>query len=442
VLPTRRTYAWLAAGVIAFAIYASVLPFRFRRLPLDLAIEHFTTLMMSPLPGRISRTNFLANVLLFVPIGFGMAGAFLLDRRRTVAAVFRTAAATLALSLAVSITAEFLQEFVPGRVPTRSDVEAQVVGWAIGFGCWLVAGQWITEWLRQAQRERGTDRLGEALMAYAAVWTLVSLAPFDITLDLGELAQRVRAGLITVVPFAGTARPASEQIWDLLATTLSAVPLGILGMVVRPPRGRHAGGWQPFAAGAALVCGAETAQVFIVSHAADITDVLFGLIGVAIGVAAGRVSRASRGRSDLDALAATRWPLAAVCAWCAVLMIYHWMPYDFRVSTTEIGDKLARLSMVPFVNYARGSDLNALNDLLVKLGLAVPLGVLLSLVPRTASRTRSAGATGLAAAAAIFTIVEGGQLFLPTRSPDVSDILVGVVGTLAGVAVGGWVRRG
>jgi glycopeptide antibiotics resistance protein len=440
VLPSRRTYAWLAAGVMAFAIYASVLPFRFRWVPLDFAIDHFSTLMTSPQPGRTSRTNFLANVLLFVPIGFGLAGAFLLDRKRTLAAVCGTAGGTLALSLGVSLLAEFLQEFVPGRVPTRSDVEAQAAGWAIGFAAWMVGGQWVSGWLREAQRQRGTDRLSTALLAYAAVWGLVNLAPFDLTLDLGELAQRVRSGLITVVPFSGTARPGSDQAWDMLATTLSAVPLGALGVLAWPLNGRHRTGVQAFAVGALLVCGVEMAQVFILSHAADITDAMFGLLGVGIGIGSGRALWRSRGRSRLEPVASTRWPLAAVCGWCLVLMIYHWKPYDFHVSPAEIRDKLARLSLIPFVHYARGSDLNALNDLLVKLGLSVPLGVLMALVPRP-SPPRLAGALWLAAAAGIFTIVEGGQLLLPTRSPDLSDILVGVIGTAAGLAVCAWVRR-
>ena len=38
-------------------------------------------------------------------------------------------------------------------------------------------------------------------------------------------------------------------------------------------------------------------------------------------------------------------------------------------------------------------------------------------------------------------MIEAGQLFLPSRSPDVTDVAMGVAGTLGGLFLGQWMRE-
>ena len=351
---------------------------------------------------------------------------------------------TIAVSVTASVSVEFLQEFLPGRVPARRDVQAQTIGCLMGLIAWLAAGQPLTGWIRGAHARTGVDRIGKALLAYAAIWALVNLAPFDITTDLGDLARRVRLGRIAIVPFSGGGRPLTAMVWDALSTTLGAVPLGALGALGQTGSGRRRGPIAAFAVGTGLVALIECAQVFISSHAADTTDLIFGAIGVAFGVQAGRAFlQDSAESSEGEAPRVRLWPAAALAAWCVVLALYHWMPYDFSLESPAIRAKIGRLSLVPFLNYARGSDLNAFKDLLVKLALSVPLGVIASFVSKPDGRALLPRAAWLALAAVVFTGIEAGQLFLPARSPDPTDVLVGVAGTAAGLAAGRWiVNRG
>src|SRR4029077_19058465 len=117
VLVMRRVYGWLAAGLIAFAFYGSLLPFRFRLQPLDAAWSAFLALLVNPAPEYFSRTNFLANILLFLPVGFALMGSRLADRTMRPSTIGLTAVAMLGLSLVASTLAEFLQIFAPGRMP-------------------------------------------------------------------------------------------------------------------------------------------------------------------------------------------------------------------------------------------------------------------------------------------------------------------------------------
>ena len=98
------------------------------------------------------------------------------------------------------------------------------------------------------------------------------------------------------------------------------------------------------------------------------------------------------------------------------------------------------MSLIPFAGYRRGSPLNALNDLLTKTALSVPLGLIAYFVLRPARSLRPASLVAWAAVAVfVFGVVEVGQFFLPGKSPDPTDVLVGVAGTLAGLVVAQWV---
>ena len=95
---------------------------------------------------------------------------------------------------------------------------------------------------------------------------------------------------------------------------------------------------------------------------------------------------------------------------------------------------------MPFAGYAPGSDLNALNDILVKLGLSVPLGAISAFLSSRRERAAHESATVLGAATVLFSVIEAGQVFIPSQSPDPSDVFLGVAGTIAGLWLGRWLR--
>lgn len=439
--PTRRTYGWLAAGVMAFAIYLSLIPFEFRGVPLDRAVERFSRIMWGPFAERMSRTNYLANVLLFVPVGFGLSGAFLLGRTRPLQAVL-AGLIVLPSSIAVSLIAEFLQVFVPGRIVSRGDVHAQTLGCLVGMASWLVAGEKLTVWLRTASDRHRGDRVARALGAYAAAWTFFNLAPFDFTVDLGVLARRVRVGLISIVPFADSSLSTPQLVWDVVATMISAAPLGAFGLVGWTGLGARRHSSAAFAFGATFVLLMEVVQIFVRSHAADASDVLVGWLGVGMGVWIGRTSLSHRGAADmLPPRAISSSGALALVAWTVLLCAYHWLPYDFALDTELVRRRLARMSLVPFVGYWSGSELKVFTNLLVKVGLAAPFGLIAACVVRGPSSYRTL-AGWLIVATLVFSVIEAGQLLLPSRTPDPTDILMSVVGSAAGLWIGRWLKVG
>ncbi len=427
---------------MGFAIYVSLIPFHFRSRPLGEVVQDFTIVLTAATFGRLSGSNFLANLLLFIPVGFGLGGARLADRQRTFVTVSTALLFAIVASMAVSVTAEFLQEFAPGRVPARADIEAQTIGCVAGLAAWLVIGQPLTWWLRAAQSHSQSDRVSKLLVAYTVAWALANLAPFDFTADLGELSHRYHSGMISVLPFAGVRRPLVRVAWDVLIAAVTAIPIGVAALVAWRPMGGRRSAPLALAIGCAIVGGLEVAQIFVMSHAADGTDALFGAIGVAVGVAAG--VQALPGRVDLvtpRARSLRRQRVVGLLAgWCAIVAIYHWIPFDFAVSPHLIRAKLASMSFAPLAGYASGSDLNALDDLLVKIGLAMPVGFLGAFLIRRDEQQVVSMIVFAAAVTAMFAVIEGGQLFLPSRVPDPSDVAVGVTSAMAGLWLGRWLR--
>lgn len=437
----RRVYLGIAVAVIAFTFYGSLIPFDLKHLPLGDAWTQFVA-ATSRSPRRISRSDFVANTLLFVPIGFALLGSRLAGRPRLSWAALLTIVVTLGIGAGVSISAEFLQTFTPQRVPSRVDISAQITGCLVGIAGWLIAGPRLTIWIQDAAKAHAReDRLVRVLTGVAAAWVFVNLAPFDLTVDLGDLARRWRTGKIALVPFAGPPQPIITRVWNFVADAASAMPLGALGLLYSRRRGRDAPALA-FLFGAALVVAVECAQVFVVSHAATTVDVISGCVGVAFGVfAAGRLLEPAIAPRAHDGARMSPRAVAALVVWCIVLAAYHWAPYDFLVDRRMIDRKLARMSLLPFGGYRGSSYLNAFNDVLTKLSLAIPLGVIVAHVSR---RRGSMAATVVIAwlvfASGVFGLIEAGQALLPTRTPDPTDVMLGVGGAYIGIWLARWLH--
>ncbi len=436
--PTRGAFACLALGCLGFAWYVSLLPFRLEPVPLRDAFSDFIE-MMSSWPRSVPRVNFLANALMFVPVGFGFYGAFQADRGRRVAAGALLGA--LAASMAGSFTAEFLQEFAPGRVVASPDVVAQTLGATAGIALWLAVGPELIQWIRETRRGTHHDRLTRALVAYLAFWAFANLAPFDITLSVDRLAQRWRNGDIVLIPFMSNL-PWTRLIWDAVVTAVSAVPVGAVLLVSWQRRGERRSVLTTAGLGLLILTALEAAQVFIRSHAADMTDVLCGLLGVLAGAAIGvRVFDRSLHTHARDKVALLGW--ASVGVWCLMLAAYHWQPFDFVADGDMVRQKLARVSFVPLAGYRSGSDLNAFNTLLAKLGMAIPLGAAASFALQPMRRRKAIFTLlWMLLAILVFSVTEFGQFFLPTRVPDPSDVGLGILGSAGGVWLVRWLRAG
>ena len=428
----RRWCAVLAAFTAAFVAYISLVPFNFTRPPDATLAEAFLRALESDV---VSRSNFAGNVLLFVPLGFFGGGAVLAAAPRRARDLVAAVALVLS-SIALSFAIEFLQVLVPERTPSLADVTAQTVGVFAGLSAWVFLSKDIVRWAERRGSDRRRDALRLGLMAFAAGRAIAMLLPLDVTLDLGLLAEKYRNGLIVLNPMGSPALS-----WDVLPASLAdvalSIPIGLVACLVGLPSGRRHHPGLALLLGWAFVGLVEVAQVFVLSRTADLVDFFVNATGVAAGVWV-----ASRVLSDQWSHArapSSRIPIAGLAVSLGVCILYHWSPFDFQISGEVIRPRIPMIFEAPFYGYYQNPETKAVGELFVKLALGMPIGMFLGWW----IRGTSAGYRRIAVAAAsvlttiFFTVVEAGQLLLPTRYPDNTDILLG----LAGVLAGSWIVR-
>jgi glycopeptide antibiotics resistance protein len=437
----RRFYALAALAFGLFAVYGSLVPLDFKPRPFGQAIDEFTVILLSPLSFD-SRTDFVTNILLFVPLGYLWLGALLADRRGWVGRV-AAAVSVIVCCFALSVTVEFSQIFFVGRTTALSDIVGETLGSIVGVAIWLAAGNVLTTWARDLfiQRER-TALLERLLLAYSVVFIVSQLLPLDLTISLGELAQKYRHGNIVLVPFGYVYASWFDRLWDYFGDVALNAPLGAAAVLVWAD-GRRRRPLAALAIGVAVVGLIEFAQVFVASRIADVTDVLTGSIGVALGVWLATSTSARDPSSTSRTLSGDRVALLArvgMAVWFAALLSYHWHPFNFTLDADRVVEGVKELRSPPFSSYYVGSEFHAFTEMARKSLLAFPLGVLFRIAWRDRDRAASRHLRTAVAVLGGFVLLLGieiGQIFLPTRVPDVTDAMVGEFGALAGFWITG-----
>jgi len=416
--PTSRTYGWLVLGTLAFILYGSLVPFQVRVRPFSQVLDSFAGAMSSRVHFE-SRSDAFANVLLGIPLGFSLLAWSCVDRgsrRRE----FLHVLLFLPVCIAFSTFVEFLQLYVPSRTCAASDVLMQAVGAALGMGAWIGLGQWFTGHARRlwAGPQIGGSA-GRMLVVYLVVLAAIQVLPLDLTLSPKDIYKNLR-DKVHYIPFSefrGTHSWAdfSGHVSSRIETLGLYLPVGLLAGCLP---GRF---WQSSAnalrilgLGVLLGLVMEGMQVLVMSRSPSNTDVLMGAAGVLAGWT---LARRVLSRQLL---------LTAGIFWSVCLVVVYWHPFEFSSSLS----KVEWLLLLPL---EMRNPFRALGDLLTKVVLIAPLGVLTARLTRAFPlKQRLALAAGVGFALTV--VIEAGQLLLPTRTPSLTDVALGAVGAWCGAA--------
>ena len=425
---TRRLLALGALLAAGFATYGSLVPLHVRPLAFADAVREFRALERVPFAIE-SKTDLLSNFALFLPIGFLGTGALAAGRSRLIGLV--GVAVVVACAFALSVGIEFAQIFVPMRTASLNDITNETAGACFGALAWLLAGAVVTRWMSGFTPATGrSDLARRALTAYFAIWVVLGLVPFDVTIRPPELAEKYRLGRVHVMPLTG-GRVAAVQA--MLGTGLLAVPIGALAALGWPQARRRASFAEGALAGSAAIVAMEVCQLFVFSRTASVDDVIGGVVGATVG---SHIAARMAGSPEARPASGIRlWPLAVLALWLVVILFRHWSPFNFVVTGGMFRERAPALFDVPFRSYYWLNPFNALGEALTKILLGVPVGLLLTLflpAPRSMTGRVVSFTAILLAGAAIFGVVELGQVFLPSRYPDGTDVLLGTFGTCCG----------
>ncbi len=181
------------------------------------------------------------------------------------------------------------------------------------------------------------------------------------------------------------------------------------------------------------------AQLFVLSRSLDTTDILMALVGASLGIMVADRCAMLWVRAFDEGQSADRMTLLRVgCAVMLVMVVARELaPFHFATDTAHVRAQLGDVELLPFKSYQTARLPIAVEDILAKLGRLAFFGAALAAWRSGGRFTRDMGsikraAIGIGALVAALEVI---QIFLPARTPAMTDVLLAVVGASAGVAL-------
>ena len=421
------------------AVAGSLWPFRVSPTIFGEAWSHFRQLDF--LRFRIgSRSDWVSNVLLFVPLGFLAAG--LATSAGTASAGLGLVRAVLWLPVLVlfSLGLEFAQYWFPPRVVNPLDVQAQLVGALLGMAAWGLIGRGLVRRLDVVTQMR------PAWMVTLGLLFLAQLAPMDLSIAPSDLMQKVSSGGVELIPFRKHPLSLPATQLGLLGCAVSAILMGLAFVNLghrndRPPRSI----WMNGLLLTLAVCFIEAIQLLVMSRISSTTNLLTGLVAGWLAVV---LAQLREGPAAWHALPSERaylklaYGLGAWLLGALYLAAEFWWPLEPRLERPHIERNL---------QYFRDQQLGTWlvtgqYDWPTKSKLLwyAPLGFILGWVCRHAQRDWGLRVWPLPLLALVVSGnlalgLELGQAIFPPHAPDSTDLLLGGLFSFLGLALGWWI---
>ncbi len=478
----RRGHLLAGAGVLTLlVIYGSFVPLEFRSLSFDAAVEQFKSVPYLDLSAD-RRADLVANLVLFVPLGFLWLGVIDVDRRSR-AAGWLALPIVVAVLIAVAVAMEFAQQWTARRTVSQNDMIAESVGALLGAVLWMMVGRRLIGFVRglTATNERGVEvsPTRRLLQLYALGFLLYAFQPFDFTFSPEEIGRQFRdrivlksggsvegrivandrmavriatnddRGVRTIAqsnilqlqprkvvlrPFSHTYRNPFDAAWQIGSDVVLFIPIGMLLGYRRNVK-------RPFMKAVLLGCAAaaviEGAQLFVYSRYLDSTDVFTSGLGALIGAAlAGRfaIGQAHSETADPASSATRRVAAIGMCLlYTLPLAVIVWHPYKLVSSVDIFVQQFKQIVGIPFKAYYYAGEFKAVSTLMRNLMLFWPVGALLRWGFSPVRRGSYAnGICVMAFAVGMGLVLEAGKAAMVNKHADVTDLLIYAGGALMG----------
>lgn len=425
-IASRRQLWLIGVGYLLFVVYGSLVPLRYQAMPIDDAIAAFSRIPWLQL-GIGSRADWVANLLLFIPLAFLFIGAMASGRGLLIRIMVSVLVLVLGVSLSIGI--EFTQLYFPQRTVSQNDIAAESLGTLLGISAWWLVGArfltWHSSWLGIAETTDLTERIA---WVYLAIVLAYNVLPLDLTISAVEIFHKWREGKVVLIPFSDLPADPAFAIYEIVTDVLLWVPLTFLWRY-RGTRSTE----KVWRMGFAYVFALELMQLFVYSRVSDVTDLLTGAMGCWVGARIGMRLGKSGSGPEFGRVSGFL-PLALSIAWLMVLLVLFWYPFNFLTDGAYIRERAVFLEHVPFEVYYFGTEYRAITEVFHKILSFAPLGGGLAWwVGGLSWKWRDlAGFLSFFVLGAVAMAVELGQMMLPERIPDTTDAALEWLGGVLG----------
>ena len=209
---SRSFVPWLLIAVIALIAYGSLYPFNLKPDTLGRTVLDALSELSWARAGRGDR---IANVLLYLPLGFCLFLWLSSLLRRSLAIIV-----TVALGSVLSLAVEVGQVYISSRVPSLTDLTLNALGTLIGATAgtlWDKMGG-LMHLPRRVEKPPHRDPSAALLIVF---WLLWRLAPFLPHFDLGKLKAALQPLFRPQIDLSGTL--IWLTYWVVISQALSAL---------------------------------------------------------------------------------------------------------------------------------------------------------------------------------------------------------------------------
>ena len=363
-----RQYAIVTLAMALVIAYGSLYPFDFS---LPLAGPGPVQALLATWARKPGRGDFLANVLLYAPLGF-FAALTVTDRLRPTSRFL----VPILLGAILSISMELVQYYDVGRDTSAPDVYANVLGSALGALPGMIFGGFF-HW--PLMGEITANRIPVLLVL---AWAAYRLYPFVPTIDLHKYWNALKPIILTP-NFSGYDLFRHTAIWLTIFTLVSKIAATLRPSLLVPLF-------------AAIVL---SSKILIVSTTLSVAEVAGAVAAYLIWLAFHR-----RGRGYLAIV---------IVLFSATIVAQRLEPLQFTTHSVPFG-------WIPFRSFMQGSiDVDVLS-FLEKFFL---YGGLIWLLGEAGLSRRAAA--GIVAATLLATSIA--ETYLPHRSAEITDALMAIL---------------
>ncbi len=425
---------------LAFVIYGSLVPLQYIPISFEQALQQFSQIRYLNL-GIESRADWVANILLFVPLSFLLAAIGF--KSSSPIRNLLLALLILSASFGLAIAIEFTQLYFPQRTVSKNDIIAESLGAAGGLMLYQLYGNRFKQFLSGFAVARGQASLQlYLLVSYSVLFFIYNILPLDLTLSPVELYDKWQDGRLVIVPFASYRGSVVEVVYAILSDIVLWLPITALWFLHKPLQRSLAF----YSQVCLLAVTIEFCQLFVYSRITDVSDIFCALIAAYLSrrlVGHWRKSRpdALNARIPTEISAPQRFRasivrLLLVFVYSGCLLLLFWYPFEFNFDRSFLYSRLQEAqSKVLFQAMYFGTEYRAITALVQKLLSFLPLGIILAVFRQSflvVWQRNVATAFAICYIVIWSGFVEGMQLALASKSVDLTDWLLQCVGAIIG----------
>ena len=404
-------------------VYGSLIPFHIRPVVFSDALILFRQIPLLNLEAG-SRADWVANILLYTPLGFLLSGA-VFSKSTSVLKNSLLSGAVFFSCLLVALLVEFFQIFFSPRTVSLNDLIAETIGSLAGVFLWQACGQKLLKtWQVLTCKSRPESGLTAMFVFYVIFLISIALFPFDFLISIQEIHKKFQTW--KTQPFLDS----GFVFWlKIPVEAMLFIPLGgYIGLKLRHVSLKRK---MIFTLTVALIISflIEFLQFFLVSGISQPFSVLVKGAGAFAGLLITKIPMNRYGvffKPFAGLLAAGAMPLyLIICLRLNGWGVSGWINVRSAISSFEFH------MLIPFYFHYFTTETRAVLSLILSFGLYVPIGMV-GWILRFRLSLSVFIAVGLAFA------VESGKLFQAGLHPDFTNILVAGVSVITGFKLLGY----